>query len=254
MTGEAQRRVLVGLPEVPGIVVLGIRVQVDVPAGINARVAGGGLQRRSGLPPAGRGSRAGALPGGLFIPVAVADPARARVDPHQPAHAGRCSPADRAGRVGIADPAPVLPRQPAHLRRSAAAGGHYGVAGRYGAAVPAHQPAGRRRRPRSAGPARNAAVSVSDTDRTQVHARQRPHLPVGGGSRHAGRQQPQPADVAAAAHHAEQPQRAGVAGPAAPDVQVRYGMPVALEGSRVGAAAVAHRQPPLAVMPEIIVG
>ena len=63
-----QRRVLVGSAEAPRVVIAGLSVQVQVPAGIDPGVAGGRLQFAGGFADAGG---AGALPAGLGVPVTV---------------------------------------------------------------------------------------------------------------------------------------------------------------------------------------
>ena len=239
-----QRRILIRHPEIPRIIAPGGIVHIDVPVGVNARVAHGLLQPRRSYARRTRRAGAGRPPRGRRVPVRIAHRAAPGVPPHQPARAVRPAPGHRPQRVGRRQRPPVVvTHQPAGVPRGPAgrrcAGVHCPHRSRVAPHQPAHAVVGVPRH-RAGRPGRRHHAIILARNAAHI-ARRHP------AARHAGIPQRQPVDIPAAAHHPEQPQALPVS-PA--DVQVVNHIPVAREIGGVGIrAAAADGLPALAAVP-----
>ena len=239
-----ERRILIRHPEIPRIIPARGIVHIDVPVGVNPRVAHGLLQPRRRRPRRIRRPGAGRPPRARRVPVGIAHRAAPGVPPHQPARAVRPAPGHRPQGVRRRQRPPVVvTHQPPGVPGSATGRRRAGVHRPHRPRVPAHQPAHAvigvpRHRARRPGRRHHAAV----LPRYAAHIPRRHPA-----ARHPGLPQRQPVDIPAAAYHPEQPQ----AFPVPPaDVQVVNHIPVAREIGGVGIrAAAANGLPPLAAVP-----
>ena len=118
-----QQRVVQIRPEIPGIIVPGLPVQVPVPGGVNPGVPGGLPQLYRRFPRAGVGARAGRLPRAGLVPVGSGHRARGRIAPRQPPGPPGRPARHRPQRVGVRNRAAVVEtHHSARVARGARAG------------------------------------------------------------------------------------------------------------------------------------
>ena len=118
-----QQRVVQIRPEIPGIIVPGLPVQVPVPGGVNPGVPGGLPQLYRRFPRAGVGARAGRLPRAGLVPVGSGHRARGRIAPRQPPGPPGRPAGHRPQRVGVRNRAAVVEtHHSARVARGARAG------------------------------------------------------------------------------------------------------------------------------------
>ena len=238
-----QQRVVQIRPEIPGVVVPGLPVQVPVPGGVNPGVPGGLPQLRRRFPRAGVRTRAGRLPRADLVPVGSGHRPRGRIAPRQPPGPPGRPARHRPQRVDVRNRAPVVEtRHSARVARCARAGRRQRVGSLQRAAVAPHQPpyavidaAGHRAAGRNGG------------DGAVIPARHAAHIGRRGpAARHLDLRQRQRRNLPAAAHRPEQPQVGRVA---AADVQVRDAVTLPVKPGGKRTARRPNGQPARAAVP-----